>query len=205
MDIFCALNPSLHLLWPIFTRRRSRKYWTRGRNSINYQAEPGGSNYFFVLHIKANRGRAPAAPPLNPRLFTRQSTILTRQIHIRQTRHSQLILRNLIKSHIYCGSYRFTAISGWCIRKAGIRDVTDEINFWRQNDVIGSCREKRRDVTGFWWELWRLEGSVCYHGLRWFWFGIYHVVHDWRVFVERTYRKQWGNLVSLYVLLIRYM
>ena len=33
-----------------------------GVNSINYHT------FFFVLHIRTNRGRAPGAPPLNPRL-----------------------------------------------------------------------------------------------------------------------------------------
>ena len=41
-----------------------------GVNSISYQTEPGGANLFFVLHIRANRGRAPGTPPLNPRLVT---------------------------------------------------------------------------------------------------------------------------------------
>ena len=36
---------------------------------MNYQAEPGGAQLnFFVLHLKANRERAPGAPPLNLRL-----------------------------------------------------------------------------------------------------------------------------------------
>ena len=36
-----------------------------GANCINYQSEPGrGAQIFFlVLHIRANRGRAPGAPP----------------------------------------------------------------------------------------------------------------------------------------------
>ena len=40
-----------------------------GADSINYQTEPGGTNYLFVLHIRANRGRTPGAPSLNPRLI----------------------------------------------------------------------------------------------------------------------------------------
>ena len=59
------------------TRRGCRKYWTCGRNCIYYQAEPGDANlFFFVLHIRANRGRAPGAPPLNPRLITAEWAVL---------------------------------------------------------------------------------------------------------------------------------
>ena len=65
------------------TRRGSRKCWTGGRKQYTLSDWTGGggrglglgvvsANLFLVLHIRANRGRAPGEPPppLNPRLNT---------------------------------------------------------------------------------------------------------------------------------------
>ena len=41
---------------------------------LNRGGGGGAQIYIFVLHIRANRGRAPDAPPLNPRLITEPKT-----------------------------------------------------------------------------------------------------------------------------------
>ena len=93
----------------LIIRRGSRKYWTGGRNCINYQAEPGGANLFFGLTYKGKQGGVRRVIYMvNPRL------IIYSSIHIKA-----------MFIHIFLTSYKlwrltyFSTLAAWCILMNG--------------------------------------------------------------------------------------
>ena len=58
--------------WNMRPQARIQKILNRGEQTVKIiRLNRGAQIYFLVLHIRANRGRAPGAPPLHPRLRPR--------------------------------------------------------------------------------------------------------------------------------------
>ena len=67
--IILSVLPNCRILKDSKVQARIQKILNRGAQTVKIiRLNRGAQIYFLVLYIRANRGRAPGAPPLNPRL-----------------------------------------------------------------------------------------------------------------------------------------